>query len=284
MFQRRLFLSVLIATTLVPTLALATPLGLNITKFDGRDSASILVSGQDYKGTGVGAEDDETEYGTYPYQIWDLEAFLLDGNILSMVGGFNFRKGVTHGGHNYASGDIFIDVDGNWAPAGAIPAGWASGTLYNSLGWDYAIRMNFDPNPNGNAHSYVVWKIDNSTQLQKVSDIPESNPWRVANQTGLTQVATGTLMFSSYLGGGFSDWSNDGNGTSAANHQHYSVTGFDLGFLGNEQDFTAKFDMECGNDNLLGQGTTEVPESSSLMLLGVGFCAFALRRNRTTLN
>src|SRR5690349_12725452 len=120
MSKLRLTLTIATAIVVLPTFAQADTLGLNITKFDGRDSATILVSGQDYKGIGVGAEDNETEYGTYPYQAWDLEAFLLQGNTLSMVGGFDFRHGVTHGGHNYGSGDIFVDVNGDWAPAGAI--------------------------------------------------------------------------------------------------------------------------------------------------------------------
>ncbi len=133
--SRRLLHALVVAIALSPAAALATPLGLNITKFDGRDSASILISGQDYKGTGAGAEDDETEHGTYPYQIWDLEAFLLDGNILSMVGGFNFRKGVTHGGHNYASGDIFIDAMATGRPQEPfLPGGQAELCITLSAG------------------------------------------------------------------------------------------------------------------------------------------------------
>src|SRR2546430_1725257 len=79
MSKVRMMLTVTFVLWLIPAIAQADSLGLNITKFDGRDSTTTY-GGQDYVGVGVGAEDNETEPGTLPYQVWDLEAMLLSGN------------------------------------------------------------------------------------------------------------------------------------------------------------------------------------------------------------
>ena len=54
-------------------------------------------------------EDQEVEPGMQTGQLWDLEGFLLDGTLLSLVGGYNFKNGQS----GFDSGDIFIDVNGN---------------------------------------------------------------------------------------------------------------------------------------------------------------------------
>ena len=60
-------------------------------------------------------EDNETEThpNTLQGQHWDLEGMYMDGSALTVVGGYDFRDGFTYSGHNYSSGDIFIDVDGD---------------------------------------------------------------------------------------------------------------------------------------------------------------------------
>ena len=57
---------------------------------------------------GVFYEDNEVEPGMIDNQSWDLEGFFWDGKRLTMVGGFDFKDGNT-----YASGDIFLDIDGD---------------------------------------------------------------------------------------------------------------------------------------------------------------------------
>jgi len=61
----------------------------------------------DNRGTGTGwyggNEDQEVEPGMVNTQAWDLEGFFLQGNSLSMVGGFDFKNGY----EGYKSGDIF---------------------------------------------------------------------------------------------------------------------------------------------------------------------------------
>ncbi len=88
---------------------------------------------------------------------------------------------------------------------------------------------------------------------------PWSNPWRynagigdgelISNASGTFQVLTNTLGY------------------------NYYATGFDLSFLGVNQEFIAHFTMGCGNDNLMGRGS--VPEPSTMFLIGTGFFGLA---------
>ena len=91
---------ILILPFLVLFLLAGTALADNITIYDGRG----------YLGTGTGNEFDETEPDMILSSDWDLQAFLLNGNTLSMGGGFNFingAPGVYYKDDRYASGDIF---------------------------------------------------------------------------------------------------------------------------------------------------------------------------------
>ena len=60
------------------------------------------------------SEDQEVEPGMAWNQKWDLEGFFRNGNMLSMVGGFNFETGGydSYRDRYWGSGDIFFDVDG----------------------------------------------------------------------------------------------------------------------------------------------------------------------------
>ncbi len=105
--------------------ARALELGINITVFDNQKSESYK-STQDtmgYDGIGVGKEDQETEPKTLRSEMWDLEAFYLNGTVLSMVGQWDFLNGekMVHDWERtyydqdndgyYTSGDVFIDID-----------------------------------------------------------------------------------------------------------------------------------------------------------------------------
>ncbi len=105
--------------------ARALELGINITVFDNQKSESYK-SNQDtmgYDGIGVGKEDQETEPKTLRSEMWDLEAFYLNGTVLSMVGQWDFLNGekMVHDWERtyydqdndgyYTSGDVFIDID-----------------------------------------------------------------------------------------------------------------------------------------------------------------------------
>ncbi|MHB8764076.1 MAG: hypothetical protein ACYDA8_07030, partial [Deferrisomatales bacterium] len=87
-----------------------TPFGANITIPDTMTSGATTgwhasaVTPND-----PGGEDQEVEPGCVGGQVWDLEGFFLRGTTLTAVGGFPFRSG--HDG--VASGDLFLDVDGN---------------------------------------------------------------------------------------------------------------------------------------------------------------------------
>src|SRR5476649_2359167 len=118
-------LSLIVSAAFAAGTAMATPFGTNITISDGN-----------YSGTGwySNREDQETETNpnTVTSQQWDLEAMFMAGTNLTLVGGFDFKNGVTWSdGHNYKSGDIFIDVNGDAvygpAAAGSGATGYGAG-------------------------------------------------------------------------------------------------------------------------------------------------------------
>jgi len=54
-------------------------------------------------------EDQEVEPGMARSQAWDLEGFFVNGTVLSLVGGYDFKNGAGSGKKFY-SGDIFIVI------------------------------------------------------------------------------------------------------------------------------------------------------------------------------
>lgn len=241
----RLFLALVVLSFLCATNALAG-YGTDITIYDNKTSDSI---GWYNRGTTPG-EDQEVEPGMTTGQAWDLEGFFLkDGRYLSMIGGFNFQYGVP--GYNLRSGDIFIDTTGD-AKYGAAGASTLNG-------YDYVVDMNWE------TLTYNVYQLSGSSILADVLYYNQygSSPWNYdhARNTGDSLITTGTFTFTNGL--------SDSN-TGFQGGTHYAVEGIDLSsFLASGTTFVSHFTMECGNDNLMGHGTT-VPEPTTVLLLGFG--------------
>jgi hypothetical protein len=265
--------NVLLAGTFLMIFFLASPgayalsLGTNVTIPDGVSSGSGWYGNQ---------EDNEVEPGNVTSQTWDLEGFYLNGSKLTIVGGYNFVHGVTADGKTYKSGDIFIDTNGDAVYGNAVPRSiqvangvtTISSTYYR---YEYALDLDFA------MMTYAVYGIDNGDTLLSVyfDQNDRSNPWRY--QSG------GSFISSGVIGSGVlsaADVLTYGLKGDAGNTVHYYIT-LDLSFLGGK-DFISHFTMECGNDDLMGQGHVKVPEPESLLLLAFGMftAAGVLRLSR----
>lgn len=247
----------------------------------GDNSLAAGVQHPDVRGI---AEDNETEPGTAIGQQWDLEAFHVNGLTLSIIGGFNFMTGEG----TYASGDIFIDVDGD-AVYGTDIGGGGTTIRSNSLfKYDYVIDLqqtvnaSFDSTVSSIGTQYTVYKIDETADQVisvAVSGNAESNPWIYhSGGEAVAGYVNRTITTGMYTGGEYAGF--------AGNNNHYMVQ-FDLGFLGPvvPNGTLFKFTMECGNDNLMGRYTHVPDQGGTLAMMGGGLLAvggFGLRQRRAS--
>ena len=207
-----------------------------------------------------GGEDQEVEPGMDRNQNWDLEGFLLKNKMLSIVGGFDLRDGYNYGGYTYKSGDIFIDVVSD-----------TSGKTFNGYTYEYALDMDYSTG------KYNVVMMSNSAtvdngKLAQNTNFPYSAPYRYLS-AGIPVTGWQNRSFTYYDFGGLL-MSDAMTGYLGTNHNALTV---DLGFLPGGTNFISHFTIECGNDNLMGQGTA-VPEPATLLLLGLGLVGLGVAR------
>src|SRR5450432_183619 len=101
-FHRGIMLSLAVSANI----ALANPFGTSITISDkNNDGSDPTVASNWYSDR----EDNETETNppTINGQGWDLEGMYLKGNTLTLVGGFDFKNGMTYGSSVFRGGDVF---------------------------------------------------------------------------------------------------------------------------------------------------------------------------------
>lgn len=241
----------------------------------GDSSAAAGVQHPDPRGI---AEDNETEPGTAIGQEWDVEAFQLSGTTLSVIGGFNFMTGEG----TYASGDIFIDVDGDAVYGTDIGGGGTQAKSNSLFKYDYVIDFqqtvdgSYDSTVSSIGTKYTVYKLDESASVVisvAVAGNAEANPWIYGSGgtpvQGYQDLDLGVGLYTGTEYAGF-----NGNDT-------HNMIQVDLGFLGSvvPNGTLFKFTMECGNDNLVG---IQLPDTGATVgLMGVGLAALGgMRRLR----
>ena len=145
--------------------------------------------------------------------------------------------------------------------------------MANGDGYEYVIDFARDSSGNLTG-SYNVVGVTSNSIVNKAyfSQNGGSNPFQYVSggttlyssiaytyYSGQTDTQVNGLLGDPISIGGTGDW----GGT-------HNVLMVDLAFLGYGQEFYAHFTEGCGNDDLMGHGTTPVPEPGTMILLGSG--------------
>lgn len=249
--------------------AFALTYGNNITIFDKEE-------GSGYTGVGTGREDNEAEQGMVQSQAWDLEGVFRKGNVLTMIGGFNFKAGVS-GYPSYTSGDIFISTDTTYgAPIASSDNKDGFNDVKNTYGYEYALKVDWSN------LTYKVYKLNPNTTTTTVfytgneTGTASSNPWKYVS--GGTEIGFGTGTGGGLINNSITTEYNLQRMNGDDNH--YAVS-FDMSSVFADanlygKDFYTHFTMGCGNDNLIGHDIAPVPEPGTMMLLGFGMLGLAI--------
>jgi hypothetical protein len=248
---------------------------VNITVADNDPTANGFAGGP----RGVGGEDNETEGGTLSSQAWDMEAFVVSGTTLYLVGGYNMQAGEYGAGGSVVPGmltpgDLFIKVGGS--NPGFQPDTANSGDVTNAgYGYTYAVDLTQPVGATG--ATATTYALSSSSVLNTVIyDQFGANPWKYSS--GGTSIGDRGINYTS----GLSDAAvNSLLGISVTGGAH-NVLAVDLSFLSVAAGTTVYFSytMECGNDSLKGQyagGFDRVPDGgTSARLIGLGLAAMSL--------
>lgn len=231
----------------------------NITIYDGSGT------GDNWHGAN---EDQEVEPGMVGSQIWDLEGFIFENYLLTIVGGYDYYN--FPGG--FAPGDIFIDLADEYGEFGSLNVAYQQGSNGSvettALGYDYVIDIDFIDQANP-IYDVIDLTSSGATLSAHYADNKLSSPWQY--KSGGTEVVG--FQNQSFTYGKYTD----GESGFIGDGEHHALS-FDLSFLGYGEEFLAHFTMGCGNDNLMGRGNTPtapVPEPATMLLLGTGLIGLA---------
>ena len=207
--------------------------------------------------------DNEVMPGNTPANAWDMEAVLLDGNNLSLVGSYDWANGVPS--ENVSTGDLFVAVNGS--------------STYN-----YALRFNFTSSTYDVYHlsstsTYVVpgtpgyFDLTSCPFEVNASTAKDIGSYGFQYQTGLSDNAA--LGYTSWTAGPVYD------GFGPTTHNEITVDLANFLTLTTGEEIATHITMSCGNDELNGHGRVPEPGSLSMILVGLmSIVGLAISRKR----